>query len=172
MPRAVAQRMFTTTLARTRNQSFWQGAFAVVHSCCRKFLKHVHNLFTRPLWLPSPAGLRLEISSESDKKKMNFIFNYAKKIFLTGKMKRACGRENKKQCVEKFREPAATDFESPHEHFSGSWLRHPELTESICAGNFSPLRATRRRSASCRCSQPIPIPPGVFRCALLVRTSP
>ena len=93
--------MFTTTLARTRNQSFWQGAFAVVHSCCRKFLKHVHNLFTRALWLPSPAGLRLEISCESDKKKMNFIFDYDKKIFLTGKMKHACRRENKKQCVEK-----------------------------------------------------------------------
>jgi len=65
------------------------------------FFKHVHNLFTRALWLPSPVGLRLEISCESDKKKMNLIFNYAKKIFLTGKMKRACGRENKKQCVEK-----------------------------------------------------------------------
>ena len=101
MPRAVAQRMFTTTLARTRNQSFWQGAFAVVHSCCRKFLKHVHNLFTRPLWLPSPAGLRLEISCESDKKKMNFIFDYDQKFFLTGKMKHARRRENKKQCVEK-----------------------------------------------------------------------
>jgi hypothetical protein len=65
------------------------------------FLKHVHNLFTRALWLPSPAGLRLEISRESDKKKMNFIFNYDKKIFLTEKMKCACRRETKKQCVEK-----------------------------------------------------------------------
>jgi hypothetical protein len=42
------------------------------------------------LWLPSPAGLRLEISCESDKKKMNFIFNPKEKIFLTRKMKRAC----------------------------------------------------------------------------------
>jgi hypothetical protein len=92
---------FTTTLARTRNQSFWRGAFAVVHRCYRKFLKHVHNLFTHALWLPSPVGLRLEISCESDKKKMNFIFNYAKKIFLTEKMKRAGRRENKKQRVEK-----------------------------------------------------------------------
>jgi hypothetical protein len=49
----------------------------------------------------SPAGLRLEISCESDKKKMNFIFDYDKKIFLTGKMKHACRRETKKQCVEK-----------------------------------------------------------------------
>jgi hypothetical protein len=29
--------------------------------------------------------LRLEISCESDKKKMNLIFNYSKKNFLTGK---------------------------------------------------------------------------------------
>jgi hypothetical protein len=126
MPRAVAQRMFTTTLVRTRNQSFWQGAFAVVHSCCRKFLKHVHNLFTRPLWLPSPAGLRLEISCESDKKKMNFIFDYDQKIFLTGKMKHACRRENKKQCVENFCDAAATDSESPQRtDFAADRLRIP-----------------------------------------------
>jgi len=53
------------------------------------------------LWLPSPAGLRLEISCESDKKKMNFIFNYGKKISLTGKMKRARRRENKNSVVER-----------------------------------------------------------------------
>jgi len=57
--------------------------------------------------------LRLEISCESDKKKMNFIFNYDKKISLTAKMKRASRRENKKQCVEEFRASVATDFESP-----------------------------------------------------------
>jgi len=44
--------------------------------------------------------LRLEISCESDKKKMNFIFNYDKKILLTAKMKRVSRRENKKQCLE------------------------------------------------------------------------
>jgi hypothetical protein len=93
--------MFTTTHVRTRNQSFWRGAFAIVHSCCWKFFKHVHNLFTHALWSSSPAGLRLEISCESDKKKMNFIFRYGQKIFLTEKMKLACRRENKKQCVEK-----------------------------------------------------------------------
>ena len=47
------------------------------------------------------SGLRLEISCESDKKKMNFIFNYDKKIFLTEKMKCACRRETKKKCVER-----------------------------------------------------------------------
>jgi hypothetical protein len=37
----------------------------------------------------SPAGLRLEIGRESDKKKMNLIFDYARKIFLTEKIKGA-----------------------------------------------------------------------------------
>ncbi len=113
MPRSVLQSTFTTKLMGSSNQSFCRGVFPVVHSCCRKFLEHVHNLFTHALWLPSPVGLRLEISCESDKKKMNFIFNYDKKIFLTEKMKCACRRETKKQCVKKFREPTATDFESP-----------------------------------------------------------
>jgi hypothetical protein len=93
------QRAHTAILSRTRNQSFWREAFSLVHSCCRKFLKHVHKLFTHALWSSSPAGLRLEIRCESDKKKMNFIFNYDQKIFLTGKMKRASRRGNKKQSV-------------------------------------------------------------------------
>src|SRR5437588_13086495 len=84
-----------------RNQSFCRGAFRFVHSRCWKFLRNVHNLFTCALWLPSPAGLRLEISCESDKKKMNFIFDFGKKIFLTGKIKHACRRENKKQRIAK-----------------------------------------------------------------------
>jgi len=67
------------------------------------FLKHVHNLFTRVLWLPSPAGLRLEISYESDKKKMNLNFDCDKKIFLTGKMKHACRRENRNSVSKNFR---------------------------------------------------------------------
>ena len=67
------------------------------------FLKHVHNLFTRALWLPSPVGLRLEISCESDKKKMNLILDYDKKFSLTEKMKHACRRKKKKRCAKKFR---------------------------------------------------------------------
>jgi hypothetical protein len=47
--------------------------------------------------------LRLEISCDSDKKKMNFIFNYHKKIFLTGKMKHACRRENRSSVSKNFR---------------------------------------------------------------------
>jgi len=58
------------------------------------------------LWLPSPAGLRLEISCESDKKKMNFIFNYIKKISLTEKMKRARRCETKNSVLKEFSEPA------------------------------------------------------------------
>jgi hypothetical protein len=68
------------------------------------------------LWLPSPAGLRLEISCESDKKKMNFIFNYTKKISLTEKMKCTCRCETKNSALKEFNEPATTDFESPREH--------------------------------------------------------
>ena len=67
------------------------------------FLKHVHNLFTRALWLPSPVGLRLEISSESDKKKMNLIFDYDKKFSLTEKMKCACRRKKRKRWLKIFR---------------------------------------------------------------------
>jgi len=112
MPRGVVQPIFTTKLAPTRNQSICRGAFAVVHSYCRKFLKHVHNLFTHALWLSSPAGLRLEISCESDKKKMNLIFDCEKKIFLTGKMKQVCRCKNS-ECVEKIaREPNRDYLES------------------------------------------------------------
>jgi hypothetical protein len=59
--------------------------------------------YSHALWLPSPAGLRLEIRSESDKKKMNFIFNRKEKIFLTQKMKRACRQKKKQRLPEGFR---------------------------------------------------------------------
>jgi hypothetical protein len=91
------------------------------------FFKHVHNLFTRALWLPSPAGLRLEISCESDKKKMNLIFDYDKKFSLTEKMKHACRRKKKKRMCEKIsREATATDSESPRRRdFAADCLRIP-----------------------------------------------
>jgi len=57
--------------------------------------------------------LRLEISCESDKKKMNFIFNFGKKILLTVKMKRTSRRENKNGVLKKFRASVPMDFESP-----------------------------------------------------------
>jgi len=78
------------------------------------------------LWLPSPAGLRLEISCESDKKKMNFIFDYDQKIFLTGKMEHAGRRETKKQCVEKISRANRDDSESPQRtNFAADCLRIP-----------------------------------------------
>ena len=81
------------------NQSFCCGDFRVIHSRYWKFLRNVHNLFTCAFWLPSPAGLRLEISLETDKKKMNFIFSRDEKFFLTRKMKRACASEKENNRV-------------------------------------------------------------------------
>jgi hypothetical protein len=57
------------------------------------------QLIHMALRLLSPAGLRLEISCETDKKKINFIFNCSEKIFLTKKQERTCPTERKKQCV-------------------------------------------------------------------------
>jgi hypothetical protein len=105
--------MLSTKLKSTSDQSFCRGAFAVIHSRCRKFLKHVHNLFTPALLLSSPAGLRLEIGCESDKKKMNFIFDYNEEIFLNGKTKRACRRENKNNASKKLRATQLRRFGSP-----------------------------------------------------------
>src|SRR6266446_4304803 len=137
------------------------------------FLKHVHNLFTHALWLPSPAGLRLEISCESDKKKMNLNFDCDQKIFLTGKMKHACRRENRNSGSKNFRATQTATIRNRRGEQSSLLIpAYPELTELACARNFSPLRAEGKRSASCRCRQPIPIPLGVFRRALPVRTSP
>jgi hypothetical protein len=103
MPRHGMRCMFTTKLPRTNNQSLCEAAFAIVHSRCRKFLKHVHNLFTRRSGLLSPAGLRLEIGRESDKKKMHFIFNYDKKIFLTGKRSARVDLKTETVCRKNFR---------------------------------------------------------------------
>ncbi len=118
MPRSVLQSMFTTKLMGSSNQSFCRGVFPVVHSCCRKFLKHVHNLFTHALWLPSPAGLRLEIGCESDKKKMNFIFDYDQKIFLTGKMEHAVDAKPRNSVLKKFRQPTETNSDRRNEQTS------------------------------------------------------
>jgi hypothetical protein len=80
MPQKVVPCMFTAKLARTCTQVFCREVFRVVHFRYREFLKHVHNLFTHALRLSSPAGLRLEISCESDKKKMNLISITVKKF--------------------------------------------------------------------------------------------
>jgi hypothetical protein len=72
--------VFASNAARMGSQSVCRGAFCLVHSRVWKFLRNVHNLFTCALRLLSPVGLRLEITFESDKKKMNFIFNRDRKI--------------------------------------------------------------------------------------------
>ena len=73
--------------------SFW---LAGVSQTCSQL---IHTRFVAAL----ASGLRLEISCESDKKKMNLIFNYDKKFPLTEKMKHACRRKRKKRCVKKSR---------------------------------------------------------------------
>jgi hypothetical protein len=51
----------------------------------------------------SPAGLRLEIRCETDKKKINFIFNCIKKIFLTKKQNaRVPSKRNKQRISREF----------------------------------------------------------------------
>jgi len=140
MPRRVVQCIFATKLARTGVQSFCRAAFAVVHSCCRKFLKHVHNLFTRRLWLLSPAGLRLEISCESDKKKMHFIFNYDKKIFLTRKRSAQVDLKTGTIRRKNFARAKSRPMRTPET--SKRQCRFPvcpELTKLACARNFPPL---------------------------------
>jgi hypothetical protein len=58
---------------------------------------------------------RLETRNQLRKRqeKNEFYFQLRPKNFLTEKMKHVCGRETKKQCVKTFREPTATDSESP-----------------------------------------------------------
>jgi hypothetical protein len=70
------------------------------------------------------VGLRLEISCESDKKKMNLIFNYDKKIFLTEKMKHACRCENKNSVSKKIRATQTATTQN----------RRAEQTSSLIAG--------------------------------------
>jgi hypothetical protein len=77
------------------------GEFSLSFILAVGSLSNMFTTYSHTLVVSSPAGLRLEISCESDKKKMNLIFNYNKKIFLTEKMKHACRRENEKQGIGK-----------------------------------------------------------------------
>jgi hypothetical protein len=58
-------------------RSFWSYSFLLpeIFQTCSQL---IHTRFVAAL----ASGLRLEISYESDKKKMNFIFNYYQKNFL------------------------------------------------------------------------------------------
>ena len=148
MPRGFVQRMFTTKLAHSSNQSFGRGVFPVVHSCCRKFLKHVHNLFTHASWLPSPVGLRLEISCESDKKKMNLIFNYDNKNFLTGKMKCACRCENKNSVLKKIRATQTATIQSRRGEQTSSLIACASRVDRIGLCAQFPASASGRQALS------------------------
>src|SRR5437762_8449291 len=172
MPQQVVPCMFTANLARICTQVFCREVFPVVHCRCRMFLKHVHNLFTRALRLPSPVGLRLEISCESDKKKMNLIFDYDKKFSLTEKMKHACWRQSRNSVSKKFRATqTATIRNRRGEQISLLIVCASRVDRIGVCAQFPASPSRGKRSASCRCRQSIPIPPGVFRCALPVRTS-
>jgi len=113
--------------ARAHPQSIvLSGSF----SCCSFLLPGVsqtcsqliHTRFVAAL----ASGLRLEISCESDKKKMNFIFNYDQKIFLTEKMKHVCRRETKKQCVENISRANRDGFGiAATNRLAADWLRIP-----------------------------------------------
>jgi hypothetical protein len=126
--------MFLTKLGHTSNHSVCRGVFAVVHSCRWKFLKHVHNLFTHALGSSSPAGLRLEITHESDKKKMNLIFNFDKKIFLTEKIKGARRCEKKNSCQKNLAQGKSQQLEiAAPDGFRCRSSANAELTELACS---------------------------------------
>src|SRR5262249_41032083 len=117
------------------------------------------------------SGLEIRNQLRKRQEKNEFNFQLLQKNSLDGKLKRACRRQKEKQFVGKFSWASSDGFGIAATNRIRCWLAaHPELTELVCARNFSPLRAERKRSANCRCRQPIPIPPGVFRCALRGRT--
>jgi hypothetical protein len=76
--------------------------------------------------------LRLEISCEIDKKKMNFIFNYDKKNFLTAKRTtRVCA---KTETVCKNISATETATESPQQiHFTANCLPSRVDRIGLCA---------------------------------------
>jgi hypothetical protein len=62
--------------------------------------------------------LRLEISCEIDKKKMNFIFDYDQKNFLTAKRTTRVGAKTETVCQKISANETATDSESPRQTHS------------------------------------------------------
>ena len=101
--------------SRRRSASLYQQARAYPQPivplrrfpCCSLSLSDVSQTCSQLIHMRFVAalasGLRLEISCESDKKKMNLIFGYDKKFPLTEKMKHASRRKRKKRCVKKSR---------------------------------------------------------------------
>ena len=95
---ASSVRLPRRSLARVINRS--RAKLLLLFILAAGNFSNMFTTYSHKLVVVLASGLRLEISCESDKKKMNFIFNYDKKILLTAKMKRVSRREKKKQCVE------------------------------------------------------------------------
>jgi len=92
------------------------------------FLKHVHNLFTHALWLPSPAGLRLEIAFKIDKKKnekKEFYFSSQPKIFLTRKRNTRVREKTKKNFAANLLVMEAVVVAKRSNRFTSPWLPFP-----------------------------------------------
>jgi hypothetical protein len=62
----------------------------------------IHTRFVAAL----ASGLETRNQLRKRQEKNEFYFRLRPKKFLTGKMKHACRRKTKKQCVQKFRERA------------------------------------------------------------------
>src|SRR5262249_19601334 len=78
-----------------------RGDFPVVHSRCRKFLKHVHNLFTRGFWWPLASGLETRNHLRKRQEKNEFYFPFQQRNFLDCEYEARVWRENTKQRVAK-----------------------------------------------------------------------
>ncbi len=144
--------------------------------CCSLSLPDVFQTCSQLIHMRFVAALAsgLETRNQLRKRqeKNEFKFRLRQKIFLTGKMKRVCRRENRNSVSKKFRSTQTATIRNRRGEESS--LLIPCLSRvdrnGLCA-QFPASRAEGKRSASCRCRQPIPIPLGVFRRALPVRTS-
>jgi hypothetical protein len=72
------------------------------------------------------SGLETRNQLRKRQEKNEFYFQLWQKNSLDWKNEaRASSRKRKTVWLKEFREPAATDFESPREHFAADWLRIP-----------------------------------------------
>jgi hypothetical protein len=116
--------------------------------------------------------LRVEISCETDKKKINFIFNYSHKIFLTKKMRRACadGKRTNTRC-EKIFVRADPHSQSQHEvSWAADPVQHLRVDRTGLCAQFPASASGRKCSVNCRCSELIVTSWGQFSCAAPVGT--
>src|SRR5215203_3699126 len=91
------------------------------------------------------SGLETRNQSRKRQEKNEFYFQLREKNFLDGENEaRVSSRKQKNTGLEKFREPAALIRSRCKQQTSLIIVAHPELTEFVCARNFSPLRAERK----------------------------